>query len=99
MSGRTPGPWRYFKEANGTRFHVTARATGTPGTSREDFAQVDIRHETDAAFIVAACNAHDELVAALREIEGYSGHYATQKNPSIRAIQDIARAALAKVQS
>lgn len=48
--------------------------------------------EADTAFIVTACNAHDELVAALREILKASlGGYSTVRTAA------IARAALVKV--
>ncbi len=46
--------------------------------------------DADAKFIVCACNAHDELVAALRSIAD------TDYN-SVRVARSIARAALAKV--
>jgi hypothetical protein len=48
--------------------------------------------QANAAFIVKACNAHDELIKALREIDwndAYTG--------SCSFAGDIARAALAKV--
>jgi len=45
--------------------------------------------EENAAFIVRACNAHDELVAALRNIAEYAEHDGTQ-------VAAMASAALAK---
>lgn len=49
--------------------------------------------KVDRAFIVKACNAHDALVTALRRITSLE-----EKNVTKYA-QDIAREALAKVQS
>jgi hypothetical protein len=56
----TPGPWRYFKQGDSTRFHITNRKIGTPGNHFEDFAQVDIAHESDARLMAAALELYSE---------------------------------------
>lgn len=51
----------------------------------------------DVEFIVRACNAHDELVAALAQIARLSAEGEVSANMQY-ALGDIARAALARVQ-
>lgn len=64
----TPTPWRYFKQGDGTRFHLTARTSDKPGNSFDDFGQIDIQHEANAAHIVRCVNAHDQLIEALQAL-------------------------------
>lgn len=64
----TPTPWRYFKQGDSTRFHITATPKGSPGSRFTDFATVDISHEADAAHIVRCVNSHDALVEALERL-------------------------------
>ena len=76
----TPTPWRVTERSGGpSGYDVMC------GTIRMAASQ----REREAAHIVKCVNAHDELVAALREIAMDS----TDENA-----RDIARAALAKVQ-
>jgi hypothetical protein len=70
----TPGPWRYFKQGDGTRFHVTARPVAMPGNRFADFATVDIGHEADARLIAAAPEVTDAaaaLVARLSDADAW----------------------------
>ena len=69
----TPGPWRYFRQGDGTRFIITARKPEDPGNRFEDFAEVDIQHEPEARLIASA----PELLEALRallEVHGRRRH-------------------------
>ena len=59
-----------------------------------------LKNPNDAAFIVRACNAHDELVAALENLREdfrmlQSGEWKPNED-SVQASLDIANAALAK---
>ena len=62
----TPGPWRVVHTADDRTFIDTEE-------SNDNFiAQVDRNipeYENNAAYIVRACNAHDELVKALEQAE------------------------------
>lgn len=86
----TPTPWKVVRlsdligvlDANG--FGV---ADLVPPSNRDTS-----NNAANAAFIVTACNAHDELVAALRRIE--SGDFEGSGHA-----KQIARAALQKVQA
>ena len=85
MSKATPRPWIAYKEGIGWGIECAdhyriAWVVSEPGTRAAD----------DAALIVSAVNAHDELVAVLRQLVEHPGsHNATE----------AARAALAKVGS
>lgn len=96
-TAHTPGPWRYYKQADGTRFHVTATPPGSPGSWRDDFATVEIGHEANAALIAAApdyyaaaeaIRAH--VVAAERLDDGRECHIPADM---IRALLDAHRRA------
>jgi hypothetical protein len=81
----TPTPWQYGELSESV---MTARAGPIVDA---DFARDIISYEERFAnlkFIVRACNAHDALVAALREIEA---------NNADPLDVEIARAALAQV--
>ena len=56
-ASRTPGPWECGTDGEGGIFVW-------PKTG--DYI-AEVSYEVDAQFIVRACNAHDDLVAALRE--------------------------------
>lgn len=91
-AAHTPGPW--YVSADG---HIRDNANMEPiGTVDGRAAGADGDEYTDrgvanAAFIVRACNAHDELVAALRGIVDFADL------PWDDARLLAARAALAKV--
>jgi hypothetical protein len=86
----TPTPWRYFKQGDGTRFHITARPTTQPGNNFDDFATVNIGNEADAAHIVRCVNEREGLIAALRFVADYT--------VCPVEVWEVARAALAKVE-
>ena len=70
----TPTPWK--AEKGRTVMHVTGQhfvvcqisTTGYRGDTPEDKRMYAERAEANAAFIVRAVNAHDELVAALEDV-------------------------------
>ena len=63
----TPGPWRMTKhDALKNVYHIDA---GPKGYERVRVAIVDTG-EANAAYIVRACNAHDELLAIAKRIHG-----------------------------
>lgn len=61
MNARTPGPWAWAQYADGLTL-VGAPRDGSSVRRPIDFAC----GSADTAFIVTACNAHDDLVAALQ---------------------------------
>lgn len=94
MSAHTAAPWRVgdaghtvFGPPNGTPFPTIICALG------------DANPRANAAYIVAACNAHDDLVAALRqllvEVDAMTARCGWAGNGG----RDLARTILAKVQS
>ena len=102
----TPTPWREFSDADGTDIMTLSGdhiATIEPGSTCEG----------NAALIVRAVNAHDELVAALRKIvdsapgwepqpEDYTDTeeaYSNGYDVGRWELSEIARAAIAGVQS
>lgn len=93
MSKHTPGPWRYFLEGNGTRFHITARPATKPGNSFDDFATVDIRHEADAQLMALA----PELLAQLKHMVRL-WEEAIDRQPEYMPMANSARAAIAKAE-
>ena len=94
---RTPGPWIVMGRANGYIRRMDAPhgelavARVMTGRSKEEFA-------CNAAFIVLACNAHDELVAAL-ERTAHALELAYSKKPLRDMAETLAEAnaILAKV--
>ncbi len=87
MSKHTPTPWVNELSADGS---IRQEETGR---SICEFPYDWPEDKFNAAFIVRACNAHDELVAALESIaEGCS----FPADDVQKAIRDRARTALAK---
>ena len=87
MPKHTPGPW----------YAVTGDRAVTIGAAilgeHAPLATVDYTEENaqaNAAFIVRACNVHDDLLAALRELEAFGER---EELPTVLA---ITRAAIAK---
>lgn len=82
----TPTPWHVWSQGLETKVRsgVDLNIASTHGISSKD----------NAAFIVRACNAHDELVAALRVCADRLEEMANGKE--LFAVEN-ARAALAKV--
>jgi len=99
---RTPGPW----SRNG--FNLSQIIVVRDGPAPDGKTYVDGRHQItvadfqrieDAEFAVTACNAHDELVAALRDGEQLVAGDLIGADWKIAcaAFLDRARAALAKL--
>lgn len=59
---RTPGPW-FQGQVKGTEHQIFNSESGV-------FLDDDEANHSDIAYIVRACNAHEELVNALETIEG-----------------------------
>jgi hypothetical protein len=98
----TPTPWsrnippasKYPVIFAGRNTHVTT--VNTHGLSKDEI-------EANTAFIVRACNSHDELVAALKKIkqlatlaERTRGIFVRE---TIQELHEVSRAALAKVEA
>jgi len=92
---RSSAPWEAYAERAGDAFLHIANAAGHVATAE---------YARDAAFIVTACNAHDDLVAELEgcaalllgmEQRGSYTDFARQAHARMLS----ARAALAKVQA
>ena len=66
-ASRTPGPWLYG-ELSESIIGPRAAPVCDFDNARDTFSVPETEIAANAAFIVRACNAHDELVAALREI-------------------------------
>lgn len=92
----TPTPWNH---SNGTVvFDGNDRKVAATYANKGYGIEID-EAQSNAAFIVRACNAHDELVAALRAcVEEMSAYEYADEGISGELIRN-ARAALAKVQA
>lgn len=84
----TPTPWNVTRDENHVRALI--RDAGFMRVAECGRAFVPGIAEANAAFIVRACNAHDELVAALRKVE-----HTITGTPAVLCLGTI-RAALAK---
>ena len=94
---RTPGPWQYVIGQSGTR-GLICTTTGETVVNIHAPAQI----EANAAFIVRACNAHDDLLAALKYIatRKYNDRgYDENMRPFICDLQETARDAIAKAEA
>ena len=76
----TPGPWTISERRIGSEYVITA-----PGAIIGRICS-----EPNARFVVRACNAHDELLEALREIDDMC----VGKLPLTAQVKEIARAAI-----
>lgn len=87
-AARTPGPWA--TRSAGQETAIVSLALAVPETAPLAIC----RRVNDAAFIVRACNAHDDLVAALQRAIEWA-----DLNKQRAGTLDVAgmRAALAKV--
>lgn len=65
---QTPTPWRVEKNDQGANF---IRGDNGDGVA---LANCIPASSTNAAFIVRACNAHDDLLASLKEISDELGY-------------------------
>ena len=103
MSGHTPLPWTTRKARPGHDRDVGIVAPGCAGVIAECFEEFRAkgeRHpeeaEANAEYIVRACNSHEELLEALRQIDNEAGCPAAEYMPALPRIWEIARAAIAK---
>ncbi len=101
-SKHTPTPWtldthKYTDDGNKCRTFVIHGKDYAIGRIQGPFAVIgkDAEKEANAAFIVRACNAHDELVRALETAETYFNEYAAETPASAHTLHHV-RAALAK---
>lgn len=90
---RTPEPWEYQRgpRANGIFPHRIVAHNGV------EVARLHSSLETEARNIVRARNAHDDLVAALRQIVIEATESPNSDTTRLEIILEQARAALAKV--
>lgn len=66
----TPTPWKVCDIAVNDQWHVGSTiGAADPADGRRvcDVSRIPANYQANAAFIVRACNAHDALVAALKE--------------------------------
>lgn len=101
---RTPGPWNWHPNYG----HPGQLKGAFIDTTKANIAQVvsvgccadgassQEQCEANAAFIILACNAHDELVTALREMIQYTDGLTLPR--SLVDARRKARAVLAKVE-
>mgnify|MGYP001576760371 CR=1 FL=1 len=105
MADHTPGPWTYHFRSGDTTIEtltgdrVLAVVKSTRGESTRGVGDMD----TNARFIVQACNAHEELLAALTKIAtAPEGAYSRDKEQYLKNViewcQETAQAAIAKTQ-
>ena len=102
-TNRTPGPWRHHTVRN---FIVGAAKPHEHEDDGPDIAKLSgMNSRTDGPFIVRACNAHDDLVAALERASWALDHITSWTAVPEAVIDFInkedakVRAALAKVKS
>jgi len=99
----TPRPWRLYRDHPTADTHAFIRPEGTAFSDLETGVEIatlysmhpNSEQEANAAFIVRACNAHDDLVLALSRI----AHFPETLPPECAGIRSIARAALAALES
>ncbi len=87
---RTPGPW----QRTGDKVFIPI--------PNERLLIADCNQSANAAFIVKACNAHDDLLEALRLLAGGYMPNASDDSSDMEILfwsQALARAALAKAES
>lgn len=86
----TPTPWYTTK-----KFEITTISKENDMSRGMMIPHADVfgdNREEDAAFIVQACNAHEELVAALKDLLNLDERCGWHSKQA-----DVAKAALAKV--
>lgn len=95
--GHTPGPWSFHTQPFGDRIsggldhsiqseHGVVMLIVPPGIVTDEF-------EANAAFIVRACNAHDDMLAALK-----TALHAMQHSNCDSQAEDVVRDAIAKAE-
>lgn len=101
MNARTPGPWTADGGViipDGDTYQENGDTYARPNSGQDAIAQLVSNH-ADAAFIVTACNNHDALVAAMRDLLTAYETRVTIGDTEGWAEASKARAALAQVQS
>ena len=94
---RTPGPWTTGIRQEGGRGFAVREIRAADGECIADIRGIDSGiNAANAAYIVRACNSHDELVAALRYMVEALEMYATPEEieQTSRVEYAMARAAL-----
>lgn len=66
----TPTPWRLAKSAV-IEIRGVSQTPVVSWSGFDDSNRTTAEHKANAAFIVRACNAHDDMVAALRRAEQF----------------------------
>lgn len=102
MSTHTPGPWEIDEEsednAGQTALSITSdnRPGYICGIHCAEGVELDVIDRANAAFIVRACNAHGELVKALKMI--LKTHDPIETDEIMEDAREQARAAIAKAE-
>lgn len=75
MKTHTPTPWRLHERSNRAIIAPTGHLIAEVTMCNKHIKTEDDRSETEAnaAFIVTACNVHDDLVKALKDMLTYEG--------------------------
>jgi hypothetical protein len=99
MSKYTPGPWSVDGIAivGGDRKDVCLM--GEPALYAGDSPRVCLNADANAAFIVRACNAHDDLLAACEAARSWLGDFHSDAKSwpdDLAALSGKLRAAIAK---
>jgi hypothetical protein len=82
---RTPGPWMF----DGLSHEILSRRDSMPVCAPCDDYDED-QWLVDAEFIVRACNAHDELLAALKALRRNVDRYWTKSTSNVMQQADAA---------
>jgi len=67
----TPGPWNY---SSGMVWAGRGEEIAIARAARDDEATSPCERDANAKYIVRACNAHDDLMEALRDLLHQIGH-------------------------
>ncbi len=102
----TPTPWGFERSGPGT-IEITATQEGHAHLSciAEVLGPVELNAEANADFIVRACNAHEDLLEALRGYESLLAEcwdelpgLVSGGPDAVNAVADVGRAAIAKAE-
>lgn len=93
---RTPGPWRLSGaglRVEGPSFQPIANAYWYKSSSMRTVTEINAENEANLRYIVRACNAHDDLVAALRKAARViEGHLNGSREPCVGDLTDACAA-------
>lgn len=98
----TPTPWAVCYDPANDSWYAGVTISGKTGQGKTDYRVADVSvlnhaYKANAAFIVRACNAHDDLLAALRKIDhtlSVHGHVDADTE-----LHGVVRAAISKAES